>query len=156
MLRQILQVEHLSQRHPPVRQTPMVQDELHIGVRAHNRRPLEARRIPRDGRELVLPQPAHRRLARFHADEVVDLTLGNFGFVGAEGFVGRTVPAANKEDVPGPEGDVLFGRDFLKRLKWDRLGLEVVDLDAVLFGVIGVIEENAAASYAGRARLEPS
>lgn len=81
---------------------------------------LKARRIARDRRELILPQPAQRGLAVFHAEKVGRGPGGEGALFGpAECVVGCFEACADEQDVAWAGGQAGFGEDLLQVVQAD-------------------------------------
>jgi hypothetical protein len=170
LLAQRLQVKHLANRRAPARQQPLVHQPaaLHIrlprlplpdaprrGVHPLDGRPLEARRVARHSRKLVLPDPLHRRLGGLDAEEVRGGALRDGLLLGGgEGVVGEGEAGPDEEDVSRLEGHALVRGDGFEGVEGNVGAGEAVEgLDAVFLAVERVVEEDAAADDA--ASLDP-
>lgn len=108
--------------------------------------PLEGRRIARDGRELLLPEPPQRIFRRFQSHEMrVRLDEEVLELVGRELVVGFREADSDEQDVAGPELDLALFHDVLEVLQLYGGRTERVRVNPVLGCPVCPVEQDTAA-----------
>ena len=148
-LREFLKIEQLSDGQPPSSQAPLVDVDVRVVEGGGYGPSLESRRVARDGRELIVPEPAQRVQCRLQPHEVgVRLDEEVWELVGGELVVSLDEPDANEQDVAGPELDVAFLHDGLEVLELHRCRLKGVRVDPIPSSPFPPVEQDTAADDA--------
>ena len=113
------------------------------------RRPrLKRNLIPRNSREMVIPQPAHRLLAGLDPAMLMSVLDLCQPLLLARLVVPLDPARAHDEHVAGPQRQLLVGDDGVEVCDGDFVARHRVVLDAFAVGVGDVVEQNAAADDA--------